>query len=278
MNFTNLENNQKEPQNTLKSEHLNEGVAPIIGGIYNRKEMTDKDTAFFDNFKKSAVVVNHSMEGDIAKREGLYNAGRATYIMSKIDKENKYSEKYFDCTAVYAVGVDKSTGENISFLSHQDPEKILKNTDILLSFKNNLKERLEELTNRSIPGSTDVVVLGGNKDIGYDEELKTMDMDKMDSRRIQEIMEKIEAGPFESYRKSISFLSKIIFEKLNFYPTVISGPNSNIKENDPTHSNALDLYCDTKNRHVYQIRAENTSKNNESYSGKDINSKIKDYK
>lgn len=261
MKFNNPEDNQKDSLNTLKCEHLKEGVTPIMGCIYDRAAMTDKDIAFFDNFKKDAVVVNYLTE----------------YAMSKVGEENKYSEQYFDCSAVYAVGIDKNTGENISFLSHQDPEKIFKNTDILLNFKKDLNKKIEELIDRSMPSSTDIVILGGNKDIKYDEDLKT-DMDNMDPRRIQEIMEKIEAGPFELYRESISFLSKIIFEKLNFYPTVISGPNSNVKDDDPTHNNALDLYCDTKNRRIYQIRVKNTSENNESYSGKDINSKIKDYK
>jgi hypothetical protein len=278
MNFHKSESPNKKTPNTLKSEHLNEGVKPVIGGIYDRIEMTDKDRDFFKDFKNNAEFIDFKIKPEQAIKNKLYNKGMKTYVISQINKENKYSKEYFDCTAVYATGIDIDTGENISFLSHQNPEQFLKNNNISVSLKEDLNKSLNELIRRSKPGSIDAVVLGGNKDNQNSNSISDADMNKMNPQQIMDYMDQQNTNPFDKYRKSINYLSKIIFEKLNFYPTVISGPNSNIKVNDFTHDNALDLYCDTKDRRVYQIRPENESINNESFSGEEINKKINDYK
>jgi len=217
MNFTKSESPNKEPLNTLKSEHLNEGVKPIIGGIYDRIEMTDKDREFFKEFKKNATFVNYLINPDDAKKEGFYNSGRGTYVISSIDNENKFSEKYFDCTAIYATGIDINTGESISFLSHQNPEQFLKNDNILSNLKEDLTKSLNELIGRCKPGSIDVVILGGNRDDQNADSINVDIDERMNRQQIMDRMDQRNTSPFDKYRKSISFLSKIIFEKLNFY-------------------------------------------------------------
>lgn len=276
MNFS-PEIKKSEPINTLKGEHLNEGTKPIIGCIYNRNELTHEDDIFFNNFKKNATFVDFSINREDAKKEGFYTSGKKTYIISKIDKENKFSEKYYDCTGVFATGLDINNGENISFLSHQNPEEFLKNPKILSNLKEDLNKSLNELIKRSKPGSIDVAVLGGNKNILAFNAIDSVDFDKMNTKQMYDFFEKQNPGSFDDYKKSIYFLSKIIFDKLNFYPTITSGPNSNVKLGDITHDNHSDLYCDTKNRRIYQIRPENESINNESFMGDEINNKIKDF-
>ena len=276
MNF-NPEIKKTELLNTLKGEHLNEGIKPIMGGIYDRNKLTHEDDVFFNNFKKNATFVDFSIKREDAKKEGFYTSGKKTYVISKIDKENKFSEKYYDCTGVIATGIDISTGENISFLSHQDPEEFLNNPKILSNLKEDLNKSLSELIKRSKPGSIDVVVLGGNKDVLPLNPFDTADLDKMNIQQLRDLLEKHDPSSFNNYRKSIYVLSKTIFDKLNFYPTIISGPNSNIKLGDVIQDNHLDLYYDTKNRRVYQVRPENESLNNESFIGNEINDKIKDF-
>ncbi len=273
MNLSKFESPKIESPNPLKNEHLKEDFESIIGCIYDRDELTAEDKIFFNNFKKNANFVNFSINPDHAKKEGIYNSGKDTYIISKVNNENKYSEKYLDCTAVFATGTDMTNGENISFLSHQNPEEFLKNPKILSNLKEDLIKSLNELIKRCSPGSIDVVVLGGNKNT-LTGDTDTLDMDKMNPQQIYDFLEKQNLNPLDDYKKSIYFLSKTIFETLKFYPTIISGPNSNIKTN---HNNALDLYCDTKNRRIYQVRPRNESVNNESFSGDDINKKINDY-
>ena len=278
MNFSNLEKPNKEEINTLKGEHLKEGISPIMGGIYNDKELMDEDNNFFNEFKKNATFVNFKSNPDEASRNRFLNSGKETYVISAIDKTNKYSKDFYSCTSVYGVGIDKDTGENISFVTHQDPDKFLKNTNIQNDFKDDLCKTIDELTSRSIPGSVDVVLLGGNKNISYADPINSIDMDKMTPQQAYNFIEQQDSGPMDKYRRSIKYMGKIISDKLNFIPVVITGPNSNVKENDFTHSNELVLYFDTQNRRVFQVRPRNDSKNNESFSSSDVDKKIHDYK
>ena len=274
----NGEPKKQEVSNALKNEHLNKGILPIMGAIYDRSKLDTDSSEFINNFEKNADNLDFRLNKEkfLSNKSGKNKEG--TYLMSKIDNQNKISKGYFDCTGVCFSGVDKNTGENISFISHQNPESILENTAIMQRFKDDLNKKIDDFISRSKPGTVDAVVVGGNKDINYSDTLNSVDIDNMNPQQIQDYMDKQYGGPFEKYCKSIFFVSKIIFNKLKYYPVVISGPNSNVKENDPSHDNALDLYFDTKNKRVYQVRPENESVNNESYSGEDVNVIAEKYK
>lgn len=47
MNFNNLEKIKNAEVDTLKGEHLKKGINPIMGGLYNDKELTLEDEIFF---------------------------------------------------------------------------------------------------------------------------------------------------------------------------------------------------------------------------------------
>ena len=167
MNFNNLENRKIEnieKPDILKGEHLNKGIKPITGAIYERENLDSDSISFFNEFEKNADYVNFSYSKQNIKENNMYNSGEKTYVISLCNNKNKYSDKYLNCTGLILVGEDKETGENISFLSHQNPEFFLKNETIKINFNKDLNENLDNIINRCTPGTIDAVILGGNEE------------------------------------------------------------------------------------------------------------------
>ena len=263
MNFDEIPKKQEVP-NTLKSEHLKDGFLPIIGGIYDRNNLDQKTEYFLDDFRKKAEFVNFSYRKRDIQDNKMYNSGDSTYVISLCNEKNKYSLAYLDCTGVVAVGVDKSTKKNISFMSHQNPDSFIEDEEVRLNFKRDLNKDLDDLITRCIPGSVDVVVFGGNK-----EDLK----DKMPDDNFRmgiDNMNDFFKGPFDTYVKSVKFLNFIVKQKTGFSPVVLSGPNDNFK----TNNHSLSVYFDNENRRLYMIRPkQEESEKNESF----VASKVEDH-
>ncbi len=112
--------------------------------------------------------------------------------MSPIDNLDKLSRSFYNCTGAVVTGKDKNTSENISFLSHQDPEYFL-DEEKKFRFARDLKRQIEELRRRSIEGSIDAVILGGQ-------------------------------STGKEYVESIKLLGHEISDLLGFEPVVITGP------------------------------------------------------
>lgn len=250
--------------NALKGEHLNEGVKPIIGGIYDRSKLEEETIKFFKDFEKNADFVNFEYTSDDASRNRMFNSGKLTYVISECNNKNKYSHKYLNCTGVVVVGVDKETGKNISLLSHQNPEAFFKNKIVKENFTKDLIEDLDNLINKCIPGTIDAVILGGNE-----EEISDPDFDENFRFGIDDV-EILMRDRYDSYQDSIKGLNFLISKKLNFTPTVISGPSDNFKTSD--HS--LSVYFDNENRRLYLVRPEQHSRNNESFEASQVENQI----
>jgi hypothetical protein len=278
MNLDKIENLPPKPLNTLKNEHLNEGIPSIVGCIYDKAQMGDKDKTFFDNFKKSAVFVDYKKtvnQIDLL-REGHMSAGKKSYVISRIDNQNKYSNNYLDCTGFVCSGIDKRTGENMSFLVHLDPNFLLmNNNENKIKFRDDLNRRLDEMNSICKQGSIDVGIFGGNKgfvlDTVPDEDFKNGVDNEFEYLRSE----------YSDYADSIHFLDFIISKRMNFSPTVLIGPSNNFKslDKDLTESKeSLAVYFDNKNRRLYEVRPENDLENNESFLAKDVEEQIKKIK
>ncbi len=189
--------------------HLIEGVKPIVACIGS-----------LDDFKKSAISVEHpgahisnnfllhSLK-NIDWRYGTYGseekdcltAGPRTYVISAIDNSNKFSEDFGSCTALIVAGIDKQTGKNISFATHQP----YATADFIDSFQ----KRLFEMKERCKSGTVDAVIVGGVGSV-----LKEM------------------------YIEVIQLLSTKTQQILGFEPIVINGPkNINPKLEDIFYDN-----------------------------------------
>lgn len=243
----------KKPIIILKNEHLKEGIKHIIGGIYDKNNIDEETQYFLNNFKKDAEFVNFNFKDKDIKENKMYNSGDLTYVISLCDEKNKYSLSYLDCTGVVAVGIDKETGKNISFLSHQNPDFFINNKEIRLNFKQDLEKDIDNLKSRCISGSIDIVVFGGKK------EDVSGNVPDEDFRRGIDNEDIFLKNPFDEYTKSIKYLNHIIKEKVGFSPVVMSGPNDNFN----TNNHSLNVYFDNENRRLYMLRPkqENSDKN-----------------
>ena len=267
MNF-NPESKIKESINPLKNEHLRD-AKPIIGCICDRNNLDRETEDFLSHFRNdgNTDLIDWEFSEFEARKNGINKFENHTYIISSCDNKDKYSTNFLDCTGVVASAVDKRTGKNISFMSHQNPEGILDDNISHKKFEKELIESLNYLIENSIPGTVDVVVFGGNKqdvlDSFPEEDYKPWihGVDDVDH---------IIKGPFYDYVNSIKFLNHIISEKVGFSPVVISGPNQNF--NGKNHS--LSVYFDNENRRLYMVRPKNENINNESFVSSGVDDQI----
>ena len=133
-------------------------------------------------------------------------------------------------------GIDKRTGENISFLTHQNPEEFLgynNKEDIKAKFIKHLKQRLNEIKKRCKQGTIDAVIVGGKYFTNF-----------------HDIIFAPEMNP--NYLGSIKLLGVEVKKSLDFEPIVINGP----KALGPD-----DVFYDNKKRKLYFIRQKITQTN-----------------
>jgi hypothetical protein len=211
------------------NDHLKEGVSPIIVCIGTedehdypeREDLTEEEK---EKLKRIITPVNFYEEKELLDKGGFDNAGKETYVISKIDDTSKLTMELFSCTCIVAVGIDKNTGGNISMLTHQNPTSFLHENKE--DFYNHLTSKLKELKERSEEKTVDIIILGGNV---YDDE---------------------KFPPGENYSKSIEFLSSIVLKVFGFTPVVIAGPKG-IPEGkaQPDH-----VMFDNERRRVYLER------------------------
>lgn len=263
----NLEQGFKTNLDILKNRHLNKNVSPIIGGVYDRHNLDRETEYFLDDFKKDAEFVNFEYKESELKENGMLNGGRETYVISNCNNKNKYSTSFLDCTGLVVSWVDKTTGETMSFLSHQNYSSFVEDgNEILIKFKNDLNKKLDFVLDKATPGTIDVVLFGGN-------DKEEIDSDPFeDFRYALSNIDDFTKSPFTTYEKSISLLNNIINNKFKFSPTVIQGPNQNFD----TNNHCLSVFFDNNNRRLYLLRPKNSSVNNDSFSAKDIGNKVKE--
>jgi len=217
---------QTKKIDTLKSEHLNDGVKPIIacletaGQSSSPPEMPNTGIEFVDLYGDNREL----------HEQGFKKEGKEDYIISPINSNSKFSVEFADCTGIVAVGSEIISGNNISFMSHQNPSYFL--TEKREKFIADLRERLEEIKRKSQKGTIDVVIFGGRYS-------KTRDFKESDPLRNIFIQE---------YIDSIKLLSAEINKELGFYPTVIVGPKLSPSEDSVAFNN--------ENRRLYVTRSE----------------------
>lgn len=102
------------------------------------------------------------------ERLGQKSPGPLTYVISAVDASNKFSEGYAPCIGLVVTGsaVDEPAS-NISLLLHAFSEDVSLDT-----FKLDLEAQLKDLKAKSLNGTIDAVIFGGNGSVQqYDEVL-----------------------------------------------------------------------------------------------------------
>lgn len=188
--------------------NLREDIMPISSQLEDygteNEEMEDLREQTEDNINN---VDLDNGDLDALKENGFKNDGLDSYLISPISERDWYSDHYFNCTAVVAIGRDASTGKEISFLSHQDPNYFIDGeSDKIEKFSRELSNSLKDLKARSEKDTVEVLFLGGNFNATHkDKDYK-----------------------HDHYKQSIVKLRQIVQETLGFDPKVLAGPNNNI--------------------------------------------------
>ena len=200
---------------TSKPEYIAEGFRPIMACVGSAEHYGDEIEKLKDIETHSHDVDYYSDEKTL-KETGYKNAGHQSYVISPIDERPKFTKKLANCTTLIAVGRENGTEKELSFLTHQDPDKFLWFKKEL--FIKHLKEQLEGLKKECAEGSIDIVIAGGN----------------------------VREESLNEYRKSLELLSSVVQEECGFEPLVISGPKE--------EGGLDDVYFDTQTRRAYIVR------------------------
>lgn len=200
--------------NFSKREHLIEGFRPIMACV-GTAEQYGGEIAKLNDIEDIGHNVDFYGNPPDLTEQGFKNAGHQSYVISSIDNRPKFTKKLADCTSLIAVGREKGAEEELSFLTHQDPDKFLWFKRPL--FVQHLKEQLEALKGKCSEGSIDVVIAGGNLS---------------------------EEGA--EYQISLELLTSVVKETCGFEPLVICGPKEEY--------NVDDVYFDTQKRRAYMLR------------------------
>lgn len=141
------------------------------------------------------------------------NAGAYSFVISEISDMNKVSKGYCNCTGLVASGISNITGKEISFISHQEPSNIL--GIYMIPFRLSLELSLNQLMQECIPGSIDIVYLGGE----------------------------IKNNP-KIYEQMTLYINNLVYDIIDLKPAIISEPKSGDYQQDS-------VVYDTKNRRLY---------------------------
>lgn len=221
------------------TRHLKEGVRPIIACIGTLEQFArDYERSLMKWLEERLLGIHHNVDYcRHYKGKEFKQDGTRSYVISPVDDLDKFSESFFDCTGIIVSGKDKETGENISFLSHQDPVHILVNKKNERRFKNDLNQTLVEIKKRSVEGTIDAVIFGGKYKKGRAELQK-------------------------DYLKSVKLLTTETKKILGFEPLVITGPK--------IVSGSDDVYYDNEHRRLYVVRPNVGDATTESYAPRDV--------
>ncbi len=212
----------------FNKEKENESFKPIRACLVEEENVDESTLSTIWKIRRNGEFVDYSGNEEVYKKRNIKNAGKETYAMSECTPENKYSNEYFNSTGIIIVGEEKNSKKQISFMTHQDPEKFLEDKKEL--FTKDLTDLIKIIKEKCKEKSIDAIIFGGN------------------------------AG-FREYQESIKFLGNIITKELGFEPTVMTGPKSILSKGDePTAG-----YFDTQNRRLYIRRSKQASELNESY-------------
>lgn len=233
---------------TLRSEHLKEGVRPIVACVGDELQFAPDEQREYWGYRgisgrlKAAHNVDYFEDPDRLRDNGYLNSGERSYVVSTVDERDKYSVKFRNCTGVAVVGTDRETQKNISLLSHEDPDHFLSSGDNALRFAHDLRERLREVKTQCEDGTIDAVIIGGNHfgDVGH---------------------------YADKYRSSVALLTGEVYRVFGFAPVVITGPK--------TVSGEDDVYLDTVNRRLYIMRPTVGDTTTESFRPSDIDAQEK---
>jgi len=186
-------------------EHLNEDIEPITANI---KLLKDTQVESSEDVDFSTKTFEDSAD-DIE-----YDPG-TDYVISLISERRKFTSGLANCTSLIVTGIEKATGNNVSFLTHQNDLSTHKTE----RFTDDLKVKLDAMKSTCVPGSIDAVIAGG-----------------MFGHPVRQ----------KAYVDTIHRLSTEVEKILHFEPYVMAGPKLGVGDEA--------VYYDTPLRKAYVVR------------------------
>src|SRR3989338_5814888 len=95
----------------------------IFACFENRNDISPKSRQKIDEIKKAGMNIEWN-PASVEELEDvpIVRGGERTWVISPINEKDKYSEGYFICLGIIAVGRDRE-GKNISLLAHLEPDR-----------------------------------------------------------------------------------------------------------------------------------------------------------
>lgn len=206
-------------------------------------------------------VVDFYMPQKEALEKGFLKDDELSYIISDINDRDKMSMEYKSCTGLVVSGIEKDTGQAISFITHQNPGFILNpgpilhnEKDRLSEFKTELSKRLREFKSKCEEKTIDAVLFGGQL-------LKFKDLSDEDPR--QEYLS-------NQYKGLISIVTNIVKNELDFIPEIVTGPKTE-------KGSEIGLY-DTSERRLYLYRNNQSGNFTQSFPASRVDEKYLEWK
>jgi hypothetical protein len=199
----------------------------------------DESANVASSFMNNAEEINFYEPAYSLERGKHLNAGSYSYVISAIDSQSKFSNKYKNCTGLLVAGVDKRTGKNVSFLTHQEPVNV-----ILLKkekFLDHLRLQLERVKAQCKPGTLDSILIGGN-DLNQNHTF------------LDDNLDPVTMSYAKIYTDSNKLISDEVKKILGFEPDIVNGPK--------TVTGGDEFYYDNENRRGYLARPKITQIDN----------------
>jgi hypothetical protein len=210
----------------LARGHLNEGIPHIVYNLLSRDKSSIDS---MEQIKKDAIYVDANNDQEHPHGPNVFEVG--LHFISCTDERNKFSRGYKNCVGLIVVGRSKTTGKEISFMTHQDSSYGDQKED-RSDFDAVLNKSLVNILNDTEQGSIDAVVFGGS---------------------VPEI---------NDYNRVIRKISQELTERLGFEPIILTGPGGSIGDGlEPKVAPTTEAYFDTQKRIVYILRSQVPDKN-----------------
>lgn len=219
--------------------HLKEGIPPIricVETYHKNIALKISDLEHVKIMRENSQHIKYKGSLDYNKNNNILTNQDNTYSISMISEENKFSDKFLNCTGFVAVGVDKETGENISFLTHQESGEILSDEEFIKSFTKQLKDFMNMCEVKTV----DAIIFGGNKN---DDSLG-------------------------EYKNAIKVISDMVKPLLGFSPEVGTGPKLTSYETQ--------AYLNTQKRQLYILMPEQKKDIYDSYPSAEVGKYLED--
>lgn len=224
--------------------------APIVACVGPVEMYSAEDLAALRELKNHAENVDYSAYETEHRSRGQKSEGYQTYVVSSVNESPKYSEKYKNCTGVLGVGIDMTTGRNISFLTHQDPRQIMASQRRWLGFLADLRHALSDLRDRADKTSIDIVVFAGDFDF---DRTSVVDARSNDGKTRT-----------DDYHDVVASVGELVRDVLGVDPRVVVGPKEVSNE-------GVNVIFDTQRRRLFMTRPEQEGfDNNTDFRSKEV--------